>query len=356
MKIQNRRGFTLIELLVVIAIIATLVAILLPAVQQAREAARRSSCKNNLKQLGLGLHNYHDTYNTLPPGLINARSNDDGNGAGSSSYGWAALSFAMIEQGALYDALQVGTVSLAQRATAGDPLARLDLLQTPLSVFRCPSDTGPLLNNKQWATIMNNANTNEQTGDAGTAGSSYVEVALSNYVGNNGPIGGRRPNATTDGSHHVMMWYSGNPNSSPFGVFWLNSAVNFRDITDGLSNTILLGERAYELPNPVGTTWECRAANPFGAGSNAGTTSGWDWYRRTGVAQLGTGQVGLNSSVANCYRGFNSLHRGGAQFVLCDGSVRFISENIDQRPDATYQSTVYENLLHREDGSVVGEF
>ncbi len=131
----NRRAFTLIELLVVIAIIAILVALLLPAVQQAREAARRSSCKNNLKQLGLAIHNYHDTYRTMPPGVVDDFTD--------SIWGWGALILPFVEQGPVYDALRVGNIPLGVRMTPGNALDQLSVLQTPISTYRCPSDVGP---------------------------------------------------------------------------------------------------------------------------------------------------------------------------------------------------------------------
>ncbi len=145
-----RCGFTLIELLVVIAIIAILIALLLPAVQQAREAARRTQCKNNLKQLGLALHNYHDVMKQFPPGFVDqlssaatasgaavAATTQDGN------WGWGSYTLPYIDQAPLYNLLNVGNRTLLQAANDTTNGGRRGL-QTPLEAFRCPSDTAPL--------------------------------------------------------------------------------------------------------------------------------------------------------------------------------------------------------------------
>ena len=142
-----RKGFTLIELLVVIAIIAILVALLLPAVQQAREAARRSQCKNNLKQIGIGMHGYHDTFSTLPPGFVRVHAADTDKG----NWGWGTFILPFMDQGALYEALSPGEVDPAVTNSNGslasavqNPAKRAEM-QNALPAFRCPSDTGPTL-------------------------------------------------------------------------------------------------------------------------------------------------------------------------------------------------------------------
>jgi prepilin-type N-terminal cleavage/methylation domain-containing protein len=160
---RKSRGFTLIELLVVIAIIAILIALLLPAVQQAREAARRTQCKNNLKQLGLALHNYHDVYNLFPPGWLDDPALGLPAAPHPSRYAWPVSLLPMIEQTALHNTLD-------PRNDLIDALkipAKLTLMQQPVSVFRCPSDTGPTLNDVR--PMHDNV--------------MLHEVALSNYVG-----------------------------------------------------------------------------------------------------------------------------------------------------------------------------
>ncbi len=205
-------GFTLIELLVVIAIIATLVAILLPAVQQAREAARRSTCKNNLKQIGIALHNYHDTYNRLPAGITNSGSG----GGDRPAWGWGSSILPQIEQTALYDALNVGDTPLRSLYVSSATDATKALLQARISVYRCPSDVTPDTNPNDW-------------GHTGTG--RPFQVGTSNYVGMGSYDGVVR---AADAN------YSGNKKD---GVFYFDSQVRFADITDGLSNTIFIAER-----------------------------------------------------------------------------------------------------------------
>jgi prepilin-type N-terminal cleavage/methylation domain-containing protein len=139
---KSRVGFTLVELLVVIAIIGILVALLLPAVQAAREAARRSECTNNLKQIGVALHNYHDTHKMFPPGWI-PQTGMPGGGSGYA-WGWGTAILPFMEQASLPDQIQYGKITIY--AAAGDP-AILPLMQTPIAPYRCPSDVGPPTNN-----------------------------------------------------------------------------------------------------------------------------------------------------------------------------------------------------------------
>ncbi len=307
------RGFTLIELLVVIAIIAILVALLLPAVQQAREAARRSSCKNNLKQIGLALHNYHDTHRILPSGMMNP------NIADRPGWGWAASILPEIEQGPLFDALDVGDVPLRSLFVATATPQTIALLQSPIATYRCPSDVMEAVNPNAW-------------GHSGTG--RPFKLATSNYVGM--------------GSHGGVVRASGDPNLNLMdGVFYFNSQVRFSDVTDGLSNTIFVGERDGGL-STSGTT-DFRAAVWAGAGSRSQD----DWYAVGSI--LARGNFGINVDWAaigqpiNAGKGISSLHSGGVQVVLGDGSVRFISENIDA-------NGVFKRLCKKGDGEAVGEF
>ncbi len=290
-----RSGFTLIELLVVIAIIAILVALLLPAVQQAREAARRSSCKNNLKQLGVALHNYHDTHNVFPPAF--ARSIQPDGSAPSGGWGWGVMLLPFIEQPGLYDALRPNTEPFHEIVAADTPgEAQRILLQTPINTYRCPSDTGAPINNQR------------------------ANYGTSNYIG-------------IWGAHVDAGLHTGAGN----GCMFFNSRIGFRDILDGTSNVLVLGERAF-VNNPPRMPWRggiyAGVNNPAGAGWGSTMRGVWDSpaFRLNGTDPWA----------------FSSLHKGGAQFVLGDGSVRFISENIN--------GLTYQILAQRASGEVVGEF
>ncbi|HRX78605.1 MAG TPA: DUF1559 domain-containing protein, partial [Pirellulaceae bacterium] len=163
-------GFTLVELLVVIAIIGILVALLLPAVQAAREAARRMQCGNNLKQIGLSMHNYHDTYKTLPPGYLMKRTSPTVCLPNLNSWGWGALLLPFMEQSPLHDKLKVGDISIFQ---AGATPALLAAMNVSINSYRCPSDVAPDTNpnNQKRMSPWNNA--------------SGWTMARSNYVANN---------------------------------------------------------------------------------------------------------------------------------------------------------------------------
>ena len=313
--VRKQRGFTLIELLVVIAIIAILISLLLPAVQQAREAARRTQCKNSLKQLGLAAHNYHDTHKGFPPGWI------DQNNSSAANWSWSSYLLPMIDQGNMYSQLAVGTDSLG---VSLDDVGKLRQMTTPLPIFRCPSDTGPQLNNEH--TVL-------------SASGTQREIAVSNFVGANG--GGN--------------WGS---DANLTGSFGRNSHVMIRDYTDGTSNTIMVGERAWELPRgPGGGIDSCRGATIYGVSSLSGVAQ-----QRIAMAKglFGINQTGIdtttNPAVEICARSFSSRHTGGAQFLLADGAVRFISENIQRDQNGSNGDFVFQNLLNRADGNTIGEF
>lgn len=336
------RGFTLIELLVVIAIIAILIALLLPAVQQAREAARRTQCKNNLKQIGLALHNYHDTHRIFPAGTVPRRQTGN-NGqvlANYESYGWAALILPQLEQGNVTQQLQLNRLTLHESIVAAKAAGRLDQVFPPLSVYQCPSDTtGPNLKSGMRRTHFN--------GLAG-AGGGWRPPTL-NYPGSTGEPSGdlRAPRRL---NHRRCA-----------GILFTGSRVRFRDITDGTSNTFLVGEREERC----GAGSWLGARNPDGNG-----THGNDYHLARVRMPLNDP---VNSSDDRCTDGFSSKHVGGAQFLFCDGSVHFISENIHfsnaGAPERNDQGInwpsdvsspgavgVYQKLGMRFDGQVIGEF
>ena len=213
---RSRSGFTLIELLVVIAIIAILIALLLPAVQQAREAARRSQCKNNLKQIGLALHNYHDTHLILPSLAFGHGGASD---APVPAFVWSVMILPGLDQAPLYNAMNPGPTSLQDLFNTANGRT---LLQTPLTVFLCPSDAGGSLNENRPFTKA-------------VTGVNPFHLSKSNYPACGG-------DALNEGA------FPGNENT-------VSSGRRFRDVTDGLSNTIFVGERGSgRLPaNPSGT-------------------------------------------------------------------------------------------------------
>ncbi|MCA9080180.1 MAG: DUF1559 domain-containing protein [Planctomycetaceae bacterium] len=310
---RRRLGFTLIELLVVIAIIAILIALLLPAVQQAREAARRSQCKNNLKQLALAIHNYHDTHNVLPPGLID----DPNDTSGTDGYGWSwgMMILPMIEQAPLYNEINAGPNTVTNVL-----VNNLQAVQRPLSAFKCPSSTDQNLNS-HW---LFNDGTNDQ------------QLATSNYVANGG-------------------WaFTGTTSLDRGGLFHRNSDINFSNVHDGTSNTLLLGEKILEHPTSRnvlgGAVWAAsHRTNRMGTAGSKNNSVG-SVFGATHQSHPINGDpeaAGLDLAFAPmCYV---SQHAGGSHFALCDGSVRFISANVDQ-------VNLMRWLAQRDDKQVVGEF
>jgi len=323
---SNRSGFTLIELLVVIAIIAILVALLLPAVQQAREAARRSSCKNNLKQLGLALHNYHDTHGVFPPGYVDERGGGSGMDDNDPHWSWTAMVLPFVEQAPLYDQIQVGSNAKTMMGVAANRTA----MQTPINSFRCPSDAGAPI-------VQSNLGQRVEYDDG--SGDADVGTAVMNYVG----VNNSRSNYQNQGT---------NPANSAVGVFFRDSRTQFRDITDGTSNTLLVGERSWKVGNTniyAGSLFVVRDMNGGGPAQQHGDQGMLGAMGATITSINGDPTVELNRQM------FSSQHKGGAQFVLADGGVKFISENIDHDLTNAIDSTL-ERLVGISDGQVIGEF
>jgi prepilin-type N-terminal cleavage/methylation domain-containing protein len=350
---RRNRGFTLIELLVVIAIIAILIALLLPAVQQAREAARRTQCRNNLKQLGLAIHNYESTYTVLPMT------------SGSTSYSPQARLLPYIDQANLYNLIDY-TVPMLTGPVSNRVLNPIyaNVANQVLPFFLCPSDPGPQV----FPTPM------------GTPAVVY-NFGANNYMMSIGSGMG----TSYDSRHRTD------------GLCWVNSNARFRDATDGLSNTVMMSEAIrgdgldITLPagvldvypyrktlnmstgatgsgpgyNGTGGGWSgTPITNPnlatvIASGTNwrggaAGTGRGISWMRGLNHAVTTNGYNTPNSRIPDVtmhgdgYFGPRSFHTGGAHALFGDGTVRFLSDNID--------TALHRSLHSANGGETVGEF
>lgn len=319
---RSRSAFTLIELLVVIAIIAILVSLLLPAVQAARESARRTQCKNNLKQIGLALHNYESTHGTFPPGFISTVTGP-WSGVGNDPIpeigpGWSvfAMILPQLEQTALHSQIDFN-LPITHPV---NQLAR----STNVTAFRCPSDT--------W--------TSPVTVWPPTMG--INDLGANSYVG---CLGGADPSGNGPTGSYLARY-----EEQPFnGMFHRNVAVRIRDITDGTSNTIGMGERA-SMFSPSGwagvvpegqTVFSQRIADQRGQAVGETVRPAITMttvHVRSGGPNSPTGSPG----------GFWGPHPGGAHFMLMDGSTRAITSNVDIR--------IFRALAGRNEGEVIGEF
>lgn len=302
-KANRNRGFTLIELLVVIAIIAILVSLLLPAVQAAREAARRTQCKNNLKQIGLALHNYHDVHRTFPSGWIavedfRANAHDGLNGAA-----WGTMILPMLEQGPLYSLFDPNFAITAPENVL--------FSSSVLPAFQCPSDPKP----ETW-----------EINEEGDPSNILATLPTANYVG---VFGTEELDGCENAAGVAPVSSAGQCQGD--GIFYHNSSVRLRDVTDGTTNTFMVGERKTDAARGWFSTWPGMVAE------------GEEAFQRV----LGSSDHPPNDPAAH-FDDFSSAHTGGAQFCLGDGSVRFVSENIDEG--------VYHGLATIQGGEVIGEF
>lgn len=325
--VSKRHAFTLIELLVVIAIIAVLIALLLPAVQQAREAARRTQCKNNLKQIGLALHNYHDTMSIFPPESIWAQ------GAIGSyaprNYTWLVMILPYVDQAPLYNSANLTT-----------PIWGQAIVSKQLPALTCPSDPG--------ATVANGMST-------------------TNYAGSEG-----------------YDWWP-RSNNVLGGIFTLRGTTRIRDIVDGTSNTIAVGE--------VTANGYCCGGNNTGAGKPVSAPSGFmrpafvsPGYSDSQCTPSGQAYPQPDGSANPCnqwtsfkanpsvykptyihyfginndYMGAHSRHVGGAHFLMADGAVKFIAQNISYGTEAAIGyvrgNGVWGAINTMSGGETVGDF
>jgi prepilin-type N-terminal cleavage/methylation domain-containing protein/prepilin-type processing-associated H-X9-DG protein len=268
---KSRHAFTLVELLVVIAIIGILIALLLPAVQAAREAARRGSCKNNLRQIGLAMQNYHSALGVLPPGVLGTGGNSS---ATNLLHTWETLILQYLEQTNVYQAYDCRL----QFDHANNAAAVLN----KLSVYLCPSMRDDLVSN---------------------------QFGPSHYAGSGGTVPGQND-----------------------GIFYPFSAIRFQDITDGTSRTIAVGELAYEVGGwargRIGG-----GGGGGGGGGNAYARAVLRWWKcETTTCPVVPG-INPPETVAcsSCerQRQFSSMHSGGSHFVFADGHTDFVSDTMD---------------------------
>jgi prepilin-type N-terminal cleavage/methylation domain-containing protein len=369
-RANARRAFTLIELLVVIAIIAILISLLLPAVQQAREAARRTQCKNNLKQICLGLHNYHDVHGVFPPGCVLRDTTGTARITNASWMGgvkdndtgppWTVFVLPYIDQANVYDSFVMeghwvnmlafgGDGSGAGANTPSNSVAQME--SSSPATFRCPSNP-------------NNTKSPYFTSYVGVAGGGIHLMPPST---GNLPGGLGNGSDLIDGTGPVCAWNSYGPTSRMFwdnGCLPVNGSRTISDIRDGSSNTALVGETMYI---------------PFDERYGGG---GWHWASgaraRGDLDATGVGGSSINHSVLsqtfnginNCAHsytheqalgvggavrahgghmmGFSSFHTGGAHKGFADGSISFLSENMDTR--------TYRLLGPIADGETPGSF
>ncbi len=319
---KRQRGFTLIELLVVIAIIAVLIALLLPAVQQAREAARRTQCKNNLKQHGLAIHNYHDTFLRFPS------CGNEQTGSGWTHTAWVAL-LPYIDQAPLYNLWNFSTPGSSgwicgQGFTGGAKLPALVCPSSPMpdSVNGC----GPLTIPSYYPVFG--------VYDTTLSLAANQSVYPGNSIANNG----------------VQTYFSDAGLISSYNYFQM------RDCTDGLSSTILVGEISNWNKDSAGAKQDTRPgfAWGFSIGGNGGWTGSWNcggmliaFPPNAATAGQQPGPV-VGAMWSDTNTPLTSAHTGGAHVLLGDGTVRFISDNINMK--------TLLNLAARSDGNVVGEF
>ncbi len=307
------RGFTLIELLVVIAIIAVLIGLLLPAVQAAREAARRAQCQNNLKQIGLAMHNYHATHNVFPPGYLSrTQNNSKAPDAVETGPGWAwgTLVLNMIESSSLYNATNFSLPIL-------DPGSQT-VRTTVLSSYLCPTSvgTGPARMNFAGVTLPYPGYVSDVTAGQYVASAGQFEVA----------------NSPADNN----------------GVFYRNNSISIAQITDGTSGTLLIGERSRNLAdatwvgvipaaqvctNPAWKVKDCEPSNVMVLG-------------HTGPSPGGQQYVDVPNFKGAGADDFWSLHSGGCNFAFCDGSVRFVKETVNPK--------IFSDLSTRAGGEICG--
>lgn len=344
-----RPAFTLVELLVVIAIIGTLVSLLLPAVQAAREAGRRMQCTNNLRQLGLAIHNFESATRRLPPGYvadIESPQRDSSTWDAPPGWGWGAHILNYIEQNNI-------SLSLQLDRPIWDP-AHAGLIQTTISTFLCPSSTGP---RKPFVVT-------DEPGNPIDKGTGEIRVGRSHYVASHGqescwgecgatPTGIVFTNIYT--SETINVTHNGDVSKVADGPFYRNSRIRFSDVSDGLTNTIFLGEHSSLLSEK---TWVGVVPGAFTHPGFQTPENGPDAAATLVLVHGGpsggeldiTGQPIIHPvnfptfHVGQMY----SEHPGGGNVCLGDGSVRFVADEVNLIVWAEY-SSIGENEVPRDE-------
>jgi prepilin-type N-terminal cleavage/methylation domain-containing protein len=370
-KFNSRRGMTLVELLVVIAIIGMLVALLLPAVQAARESARRTSCTNKLKQLGLALQTHHDTFNRLPPGAAVDSDSDFTSFKASNcgvycpwGFSWMVYLLPYVEQNNLLSSMEFG-----EGAGYGVPNNGGLLHQQQFQAFICPSSPQP-----RWAKWWVHGNAN---------GDPFAYTMAANYVG----VAGAAKSLINPTADNEVVFETGLPMVlnggmiSGGGVLFPLSKIRFANVTDGTSNVLAISEHADFLRLDTGEKYDFRASQPYGwqlgawtgsgAPPNYGSPKNWSSLdtrtfntttiryainKKTGWPSTSRGIDG-ETSVGNCELGvctnsshnvpLNSAHPGGVLAAKLDGSVVFLSQHMSLANLA--------RLALRADGEAVAE-
>ncbi len=342
MHAQHRRGFTLVELLVVIAIIGILIALLLPAVQAAREAARRSQCSNNLKQMGLALHNYHDTHKVFPPAKLNNGQMTTAHcqyvaGGVKNVTGWALL-LPFFEQQAAYDKYNFNVCSsmaiystscFAGETPIGDDMMNHPVYSMRYSVLECPS--------------ADTIGKKRSVSPGVVADYSMRDAYRTNYFFSTGTY-----NDSSGNWNRIVR----NSTDIRAGVFGNDGAARIEDIIDGTSNVLAIGESvggdhktsANYGPWGLCGTRTCCHGTIYSSSASKPIT-----FTATHVRDYHINSAYQNDSLGRSWAWiFNSLHPGGAQFVFADGSTHFLSETMD------YLTLC--RLAYIGDGEPVGQF
>jgi len=329
---MRRRGFTLIELLVVIAIIAILMALLLPAVQQAREAARRTQCKNNLHQIGLALHNYHDSFSVFPPsslslGIDGSELQQPKNPKYRNVNGLVML-LPYLDQSPLYNQWSMNDAGswsyvyglYSPGDMQGDPNVNAPIAKTKLKVFTCPSDNGP---DKYEGINQYYSISSTQAGGYKTSYDFSVHYAEYYY------------------NHYWQYLWKQSAGRQSTPMFGADSDTRMRDVSDGTSNTVAFYEQLFDKYNGVTGAWAYRCHVNIGIDGAWYGINRWDYYNGIYGYVPVPGKLGQWATPG-------SLHAGGCQVLLADGSVRFLSQNTDNQ---------LLNRLHKmADGQIIGEW